>query len=176
MKEKEVSNIWFGIYTLIFLVLVGIDQFTKYLATMHLKDQAPYVVMEGVFELRYLENRGAAFGMMQGQYMLFYVLTVIMTIFILWEIKRLFKNPKYRPFVLTLLLVLSGAIGNFIDRISLQYVVDFFYFKLIDFAIFNMADSYITIAVILFILLVLFYYKEEDLDYMIPSFKRKKKD
>ena len=59
-------------------------------------------------------------------------------------------------------LVCAGAIGNMIDRIRLNYVIDFFYFSLIDFPIFNVADCYVVVACVLFAILVLFYYKDED--------------
>ncbi|MDY2590860.1 MAG: signal peptidase II, partial [Agathobacter sp.] len=67
----------------------------------------------------------------------------------------------------------AGAIGNLIDRIVNNYVVDFFYFKLIDFPIFNVADIYVTIAAFLFIVLGFFYYKEEDFEII---FSKSKKD
>ena len=60
------------------------------------------------------------------------------------------------------ILFVSGAVGNFIDRITKNYVVDFFYFKLINFPIFNVADIYVTVAAFAMIILGLFYYKEED--------------
>ena len=72
-----------------------------------------------------------------------------------------------------LLLFISGAIGNFIDRVRLQYVIDFFYFKLIDFPIFNVADIYVTVAAFCLIVLFLFYYKEADLEEVFPSKKKK---
>ena len=68
-----------------------------------------------------------------------------------------------------LLLFVAGAIGNLIDRICQNYVVDFFYFKLIDFPIFNVADIYVTVAAIMFIVLCLFYYKEEDFEFLFPD-------
>ena len=59
-------------------------------------------------------------------------------------------------------LMAIGALGNFIDRVFRNYVVDFFYFKLIDFPVFNVADIYVTVAAFAMIILGLFYYKEED--------------
>lgn len=77
-----------------------------------------------------------------------------------------------------IVLLVSGAIGNFIDRCLNNYVIDFFYFKLIDFPVFNVADIYVTVAAILLILLFCFYYKEEDIDMLLsklPFVKKKEK-
>ena len=89
-----------------------------------------------------------------------------------------YKIPWNKHFVwlkVILVLFVAGAIGNLIDRIFLNYVVDFFYFKLINFPIFNVADIYVTVAAILFIIFCLFYYKEEDFELLFPA-KRKKFD
>ena len=68
-----------------------------------------------------------------------------------------------------LLLFFAGAIGILIDRMCQNYVVNFFYFKLINFPIFNVADIYVTVAAIMFIVLCLFYYKEEDFEFLFPD-------
>lgn len=75
---------------------------------------------------------------------------------------------------IVLVLFISGAIGNFIDRITNQYVIDFLYFKLINFPIFNVADIYVTVAAFAMIFFVLFYYKEDDFDEIFPSKKNTK--
>ena len=72
-----------------------------------------------------------------------------------------------------MVLILSGAVGNFIDRVRFQYVIDFFYFKLIDFPVFNVADCYVTVGFILLLILILFKYKEDDFE-NIFSFNNKK--
>ena len=81
----------------------------------------------------------------------------------------LFKMPedkKYNILHLLLVLIASGAIGNMIDRIRLEYVVDFFYFVLINFPIFNVADIYVSVACALLAIVMLFVYKDEDLDFI----------
>ena len=81
----------------------------------------------------------------------------------------LFKVPetkKYNILHILLVLIASGAIGNMIDRIRLEYVVDFFYFVLINFPIFNVADIYVSVACVLLAIVMLFVYKEEDLDFI----------
>ena len=156
------------------VVLIFLDQLTKSFAVAHLKNQAPLVIWDGVFELRYLENRGMAFGLLQNRQVLF----IIMTILVLFVIGYIYlcKIPSNRHFFfmnVVAVLFFAGAIGNFIDRVSNNYVVDFFYFVLIDFPIFNVADIYVTVAAFFLILLGLFYYKEEDYEIIFPSRKKK---
>ena len=156
------------------LILVGFDQWSKSLAVRHLKGKDPFVIWDGVLEFHYYENTGAAWGMLKDKQIFFYILTVIFCAILLYEFFRLYKNPRYMPFVYTLTLVFAGAVGNFIDRLHLKYVVDFVYVKLINFPIFNLADSYITVSVIILILLLFFYYSDEEFDEMIPIFSSRK--
>lgn len=84
-------------------------------------------------------------------------------------------TKRFTPIRIVAVLIVAGAIGNMIDRVVHQYVIDFFYFKLINFPIFNVADIYVVVACILFILLMLFYYKEEELGQIFPFMKSKKR-
>lgn len=156
------------------LLLVGLDQWTKLLAVAYLKGQPAVPLIKGIFELQYLENRGAAFGILQGQKIPLVLFTAALTLIILYFYSRIPEGRRYLPFRILMTAVISGAIGNFIDRCRLDYVIDFFYFKLIDFPIFNVADCYVTVSVVLFALLLLFYYKEEELDFLFHPMKRKK--
>lgn len=156
-----------------FAALILFDQWTKALAVKHLMDQDPFVLIEGVFQLRYLENRGAAFGMMQGQKTFFLITAVIAVAMIAYAYFKLPWEKRFHPLRAIGLFIAGGAIGNMIDRVVLGYVVDFFYFELIDFPIFNVADIYVTCATILLAILILFYYKEEELDCLFPKKKEK---
>ena len=153
-------------------VLIFIDQYTKILALTHLKDQDPFVIWDGVFELCYLENRGAAFGILQNQQIFFLIMTAIVLVAIIFLYKRTPNTRRYLPLRLTAVFITAGAIGNMIDRIFRGYVVDFFYFSLIDFPIFNVADIYVTVTFFLLAVLLLFYYKDSELE--IYSFRKKK--
>lgn len=157
------------------VVLLLLDQWTKSLAVQYLKVGGPMVIWDGVFEFHYHENTGAAWGMLQNRQVLFYVLTIFFCVIVFYEIFRLYRNPRYTPLVYTLFLVLAGALGNFIDRIVNQYVVDFIYVKIIDFPIFNLADCYITVAVVIMMLLILFYYSDDEFEFIFPWFSDKKK-
>ena len=151
-------------------LLVLFDQATKYLAVRHLKNQPPISVIPDVFELYYLENHGAAFGILQGQKYLFVVLTVITLTALIYLYIRIPKEKHYFYMHLLLILLIPGAFGNFIDRCVNDYVIDFFYFKLIHFPVFNMADIYVSTATVFLIILFCFYYNEEDIDFILKQF------
>ncbi len=161
MEKKSKKRI-FGILLIVLLVLL--DQLTKELAVILLKGKQGFVILKNVFELQYLENTGAAFSMLEGKTIFFLILTIVI---VLAAAVIYFKTPLDKHFFwfrATLVLLISGAIGNFIDRTLNGYVVDFFYFKLINFPVFNVADIYVTAAEILLIILVLFYYQSEDFE------------
>ena len=160
---------------LLCVLLIAADQATKLLAVARLKDQAPFVLLPGVLELRYLENRGAAFGILQGQKIFLVLFTGLLSALIIYFYFRVPEGKRHLPVRIFLIMLFSGAIGNFIDRCRLDYVIDFIYFKLIDFPIFNVADCYVTIAVILFAIAILFVYKEEEMDFLFHPFAREKK-
>ena len=145
-------------------ILVFLDQFTKQIVVQQLKGQSAYVLIRNVFQLEYLENRGAAFGLFQNQRIFFYISVLVISLVVIWFYGKVPMEKKYLPLRICAVLILSGAFGNCIDRIRLNYVVDFFYFKLINFPIFNVADIYVTVAAFLLTVLVLFYYKEEELE------------
>ncbi len=155
---------------------IAFDQFTKYLAVIYLKNKPPLSLISGVFELSYLENRGAAFGILQGQKLFLVLITAVMLSLLVYIYLRIPRERYYRLIRLTLTLLISGAIGNLIDRCRQDFVIDFFYFSLIDFPVFNVADIYVTAAAGFLFFFFLFYYKEEDIDLLLRlcSFRRKK--
>ncbi len=160
------------IYLISVIFLLGFDQFTKYLASTHLKNANSIIIIKNIFQLHYLENRGAAFGLLQGQRLWFVLITLIMLFLMVFVYLRVPMDKRYRWIRFVLVLLTSGAIGNLIDRIRLNYVIDFFYFELINFPIFNVADIYVTIGMALLILLILFYYKESELEALWPFQKK----
>lgn len=162
MKENRLKHYFLALITVIAAVIF--DQWTKQLAVVHLKDQDPIIILENIFQLHYLENRGAAFGLLQNQRIFFYFSLLLITIFIIWFYTKVPMTKQFLPLRICAVFVLAGGIGNFIDRITMNYVVDFFYFELIDFPIFNVADIYVTVSMFFLCLLIFFYYKEEDLD------------
>lgn len=160
---KKVRLLIFSILLIIF------DQFTKYLATIKLKDKKPFDLIPGVFQLNYLENRGSAFGMFHGKTLFLLIFTSIILIGILVVYFRLPVTKRFLPLRILSMFLIAGAIGNMIDRFIYHYVVDFLYFELINFPVFNVADIYITVTAFLVLILCLFYYKEEDFDAIFPK-------
>lgn len=162
-KEKKKLLI---LNLILIVILVILDQITKYFAVIGLKDKPSIAIIKGVFELHYLENRGAAFGMLQGQKIFFVCITIIILAAIAYVFLKMPSDKKYNKLNIALVFIVSGAIGNLIDRVSYNYVVDFLYFKLIDFPVFNVADIYVTLASVYFAILVLFVYKDSELSFL----------
>ncbi len=173
MQKKRNSFLIFLFSTALLLLL---DQFTKHLASTNLKGGNSLVLIPGIFQLHYLENRGAAFGMMQGMRLWFIIGTFLLLAMIILFYWRSPMESRFKWARLTMILLTSGALGNLIDRLRLNYVVDFFYFELINFPIFNVADIYVTFGMILLILLGFFYYQEEDFDKLFSLGKKQKKE
>lgn len=109
---------------------------------------------------------GGGFGILQNRQEIFCLITILALLGLTFLFVRMPASPRYRPMSICYVLFMAGALGNFIDRTLQGYVIDFFYFKWINFPIFNVADIYVTTAVILSLVLVLFYYKEEELDFI----------
>jgi signal peptidase II len=151
---------------LLMFALIILDQLTKYLVVLHLKDRSPVELLPGILELQYLENRGAAWGMLQNRQWFFWIITLAFLVVIGLFMTRMPKTIYYRPLFLTLAVLASGALGNFIDRVRQAYVVDFIYFRAINFPIFNVADIYVTLSVIALLILILFHYQDEDFRFM----------
>lgn len=168
MSKPKKKLLVFDLFLL--AVLTAADQYTKYLAVLHLKDKPAIPLIKDVLEFNYLENRGAAFGMLQDQKIFFIFIAAIILSVITWVLYKTPDHKKYKVFHLLLVMIASGAIGNTIDRLRYDYVVDFIYFVLINFPIFNMADIYVTIATACLVILLLFVYKESDLGFL--SFKQ----
>lgn len=163
MDKKLIKKYLTGFMMVLLLVLL--DQFTKYLACTKLAD-GPVVLIPGVFEFRYITNNGAAWGMLGGQQTFFIILTSVMLLVMLYIYVKTPVTKRYYPVLITDVLLFSGAVGNFIDRLVNNYVHDFLYFSLIDFPVFNVADCYITVSAVLIFVLVLFYYKDDDFEFL----------
>ncbi len=169
MRKKAIMLI---IDLVVAAVLLLLDQFTKYLAIARLKDNPAIVLIDGVLELKYLENRGSAFGMLQNQKFFILFVGFVFLAVILFFLFKLPVEKKFRIVHILLAGVIAGGIGNMIDRFRFDYVVDFISFVLINFPIFNVADCYIVISVIGLFILFLFVFKEKDLEFL--SFKQNK--
>ena len=148
-------------YIILSALLITIDQYSKHLAYTYLATGKTVNILPGIFEFHYLENHGVAFGVLQDMRWVFIPLSIVLTAALVWLLAR---SPLRQSglFRFSCYLCLAGALGNMIDRIALGYVIDFLYFKLIDFPIFNLADCYVVVATILLIYFVLFRFKKYD--------------
>ena len=171
---KKHCNIMLLVDAIIVIAGIALDQFTKYLATEKLKNQPNFVILDGVFELDYLENTGSAFGMFHGQRWMLLVVGVIFMALIIFFMLRLPEGKKFNVTHVLLSFIIAGGVGNMIDRFALGYVVDFFSFVLINYPIFNVADIYVVCATIGLFIMFLFVFKEQDLEFL--DFKRKSEE
>ena len=150
----------------IFILGIAIDRLTKMFAVHYLKDRPSVSVVSGILELHYLENKGAAFGLLKGQKSFIILVGIIILLACLYVLVKTPGKRKYIMCHILLSFIIVGAVGNLIDRILYDYVVDFIYFSFIKFPIFNFADIFITIATFVLVILLLFYYKEDDLNFL----------
>lgn len=150
---------------LIAALVVILDQITKVLAAKFLTalPGATFSLWPGVFHLTYTENRGAAFGMLQNARWFFIITTIIACGAILWFLLKE-RGKVHLLMRITLALILGGALGNLIDRVLLGYVRDMFYAVIINFAIFNVADSAVSVGCVLLFIDLLFFKGKTYLD------------
>ncbi len=174
LSQKKKKSLQLIADVIAFFILVFLDQITKYYAVLHLKGKEAIEWIPGVFELRYLENRGAAFGMLQNGKVFFVFAAIVMLTIVIFVLMKAPVSRKYRPWHVFLVMIAAGGIGNMFDRLRFDYVIDFFYFRLIDFPIFNVADIFVTVGTILFAIFILFFCKEEDLKFISLSIQKKR--
>ncbi|MBR3833555.1 MAG: signal peptidase II [Lachnospiraceae bacterium] len=163
-NKQEKSIRVFFLPVLLISLLTAIDQFTKYIVTSSLELYESKPVIEGVFEFTYIQNRGMAWGMFQGKIPIFLIFTCIVLIYAFRILYNVADNKRFKWVKYVLILLISGALGNLIDRIKLGYVVDFFDFELINFPVFNVADIYVVVSMFSAMILLMFVYSNEELD------------
>lgn len=151
------------------ILLVSFDQITKHLVTSNMLLYDSISIIPNVLDIHYIVNYGAAWGLLQNKQLLFYIITFIVIVLSIAIYIKLAKKNQFKALRILIILLISGAIGNFIDRIRFTYVVDFIYFKIINFPVFNIADCYVTIGVFIMLFLFIFKYKEEDFDNILKK-------
>ena len=143
-KSRKAGKIPFPLYFVIAAAVVGLDQLTKYLVLKNLTSVSTVPLIKNVLHLTYVENRGAAFGMLSNNRWVFMVISslviVVMTAYIVINRRGGVLGNVAVAFVL------GGGIGNMIDRIWRGFVVDFIDFRLINFYVFNAADSFVCVG------------------------------
>ena len=145
--------------TLLAAVIVIADQVSKYLVVAQIPLGGHVEVLPGVVGLTYVQNRGAAFSMLQNQQWLFALIFALFAVLIVWEFSK-----KRMPFTtlerFCIVSVFAGGFGNMIDRLRLGYVVDMIATEFINFPVFNVADCFITCGCILLMAHLVFFNKE----------------
>ncbi|MBQ3392073.1 MAG: signal peptidase II [Lachnospiraceae bacterium] len=155
---------------LLFALAVLLDQVTKIIAVKAL-EKGSIPIIPGVLQLTCVENRGAAFGIMQNATLFFTIVALAAVELLVYLYLRTPSTRRFLPMRLCFILIAAGAAGNLIDRIMLHYVRDFIYFCLIDFPVFNVADIYVTVCTFGLAFLFIFYYKDEELSFLFPDKK-----
>lgn len=143
------------LYFVIFAAILLLDVATKLWAVSALQPVSGIPILEGVFHLTYVENRGAAFGLFQDGRMFFIVITIVLLSLIIFGLKKF--EVRSKTLSTGLVFVSAGAVGNLIDRIFRGFVVDFFDFCLIDFPVFNVADVFVCVGAGLVIMFIIFF-------------------
>ncbi len=149
------------------ILIIALDQGTKQLIIHNYALGEGTPVIKDVFEILHINNTGSAWGMLSGKTWLLTVFSVVMVGLLLYVLKNVLTDRHYLPIRIIISCVLGGAIGNMIDRIRLGYVTDFLYIKLINFPVFNVADIFVTIPVILLIIFMIFKYRSDDFDVIL---------
>ena len=145
---KRIHKIFFAV---VILLTVGLDQLVKYLSVVFLKPIDTFPIIQNVFHLTYCENTGAAFSMLSGARIFFIVITAVFIALLIWLIYS--GRVQNVGAAYTMAIISAGGIGNLIDRVLNGYVVDMFDFRLINFAIFNVADIAVTCGAVAFLII-----------------------
>ncbi len=146
------------------IAIFFIDRYSKIWAIGNLKSKKPIGIIDGVFELTYVENRGAAFGLLQNQRVLFAVITVVVVGFILLFYCKLENKKRFFALKATLVVLTGGILGNFYERMLNGYVVDMFHFYWFEYPVFNVADICIVVSSLVLCALLIFYYDDKEIN------------
>lgn len=155
LLENKITSI------IIVIVLIVLDQYTKYITRLNLKDESIEII-SNFFYLTYIENRGAAFGLFQGQHHFFAFLSILIIAILIFYYKKQKekKLEKLNYLSLILILIISGAVGNLIDRIYFGFVTDMIDVSGIWSFVFNLADVYVVCGFICLVIYTILYDKE----------------
>ena len=142
----------------IIAVTVILDQVTKILAQNNLSNGTNIVVIPHILGFSYVRNEGAAFGIFADKRWIFMIFSTVAILVMIYFLLK--KKNEHLLFVISVSMLVGGGIGNMIDRIFRGYVIDFFKFLFMKFAVFNVADCFVTIGAVLLAVYLLFFYEE----------------
>ncbi|MCL2699144.1 MAG: signal peptidase II [Defluviitaleaceae bacterium] len=151
----------YRISTAICAILIIVDQISKYVAVTYLRPVGTVPVIQNIFAFTFVENRGAAFGILQGARIGFLIVTPLIVAGLIYYFIKLPHDRVYTFVRAALVLVTAGAIGNYIDRLFRGYVVDFLHATFINFPVFNLADVFVVTGTALLAVLIIFFIRDE---------------
>ena|SRR5699024_5961062 len=148
-------------YYLLSLLIIGMDQFSKWLIVKNMEYGEQITVIENFFYITSHRNSGAAWGILEGKMGFFYVITIVVVIGLVYYLQKYGKHSAFLAISLT--FILAGAIGNFIDRLFRKEVVDFLDFIIFtyNYPVFNVADSFLVVGVILLLIVTIIDERKE---------------
>lgn len=160
------------------IAVVLLDQWTKYLTVTQIGEHGRIVLIDGIFELVYVKNYGMAWGLFQNKQWLFIIMTPIVLGAVIWQYVKMPFEKRFIEFRIMEVMIAGGAIGNLLDRMfrgefGQGHVVDMFYVSAINFPVFNVADSFISVGFVLMVVYTIFKYTDEDFERMFPFWKKK---
>ena len=158
-KPKMRTHVFFAALFMIFIIL---DRITKHFAATQII-KGDVTVWDGVLKFHYLENRGAAWGLFENAFWLFYIVTAVVILIMVFMYSKIPFEKRYLFLRFLLVMLCAGAVGNFIDRALYKYVIDFIWIEAINFPVFNVADIYVTVSVLLLVIALLFVYNKDSL-------------
>lgn len=151
--------------------IVIVDQLLKVLVEMNLQYSSDVTLIPHILDITYVQNQGAAFGMMQGYVWLFSIITVAVVAVLIYII--LTKKITHKLFMVSCSLIIGGALGNLIDRVFRGYVIDYLQLSFFP-PVCNLADYCLTIGAVILIIYIIFYYKPQDKEDKIKYERRQR--
>ena len=162
-KKAKHSLIYYAAGLIWIAALVFLDQRLKVQMTASLQGKGRVSLIPGLLGLTYVENRGMAFGLLQNGRVFFVVMTVLVLCLLFLLFYAIPEKKRFYPLTAGVIQIIAGAIGNFIDRLRMGYVVDYLDLEFMQFPVFNLADCFVTWTAVVIAILLIFAYKEEDL-------------
>ncbi|AFA49626.1 signal peptidase II [Acetobacterium woodii] len=139
------------IYIAIIIFVIFLDQYSKYLVVSHIKPIDTLPIVPNVFHLTYAENTGAAFSLLTDKQIFLIIMTLVFIGVLIYFLIKIPNTKENRVINAALACIIGGASGNLLDRLRLDFVVDFLDFRMIKFAIFNFADMFVVCGSIILI-------------------------
>lgn len=172
MDNKNTKTTRYAALVIFSIILAAIDQITKYLVVQNIELKEEIPVIGDAVVLTYIRNTGTAWSLLSGKTVFLLIVTFIVCGGIIYIYHNVILDDRFLALRIILITMMGGAIGNMIDRIRFKYVIDFIYFKIINFPVFNFADICVTVSIFVALFLFIFKYKSEDFDIILGDKKK----